>query len=162
MSVQTKPIPDGFHTLTPYLAVKGAARAINFYKSAFGAKERFRMPGPDGKFIGHAEILIGDSIVMLHDEVEAFGNRSPESLKGTPVGFMLYVPDADAAFKRAVEAGATVTRPLANQFYGDRNGTVGDPFGYQWTLSTHKEDVPAEELKNRMAAACAKMAPGQK
>ena len=99
---------------------------------------------------------------MLADEMEAFGNRSPESLKGTPVGFMLYVPDADAAFKRAVEAGATVTRPLADQFYGDRSGTVGDPFGYQWTLSTHKEDVPPEELNKRMAAACAKMAPGQK
>ena len=162
MSVQAKPIPDGFHTLTPYLAVKGAARAIDFYKSAFGAKERFRMPAPDGKCIGHAEILIGDSIVMLADEMETFGNRSPESLKGTPVGFMLYVPDADAAFKRAVEAGATVTRPLADQFYGDRSGTVSDPFGYQWTLSTHTEDVPAEELKKRMAAACAKSAPGQK
>jgi PhnB protein len=161
MSTQTKAIPDGFHTLTPYLAVKGAAKAIDFYKRAFGAKERFRMPTPDGKSIGHAEIVIGDSIVMLADEMDAFGNRSPESLKGTPVNFALYVEDSDVAFKRAVDAGAKVIRPLADQFYGDRAGCVEDPFGYQWTVTTHKEDVPPEELKSRMASVCAKMAQGK-
>ncbi|MGO8674375.1 MAG: VOC family protein [Limisphaerales bacterium] len=158
MSTHTKAIPDGFHTLTPYLSVRGAAKAIEFYERAFGAKERFRMAAPDGKSVGHAEIAIGDSIVMLADEMDAFGNRSPESLKGTPVNFMLYVENSDAAFERAVQAGARVIRPLADQFYGDRSGCVEDPFGYQWTVSTHQEDVPPEELKTRMAAFCAKMA----
>jgi PhnB protein len=116
------------------------------------------MAAPDGKSVGHAEIAIGDSIVMLADEMDAFGNRSPESLKGTPVNFMLYVENSDAAFERAVQAGARVIRPLADQFYGDRSGCVEDPFGYQWTVSTHQEDVPPEELKTRMAAFCAKMA----
>jgi PhnB protein len=162
MSTKPKPIPDGFHTLTPYLAVKGAAQAIEFYKCAFGAKERFRMPGADGKSIGHAEIVIGDSIVMLSDECEVLGHRSPESLKGTPVTFALYVEDADVAFQRAVDAGARVIRPLADQFYGARAGCLGDPFGYHWTVMTHKEDVPPEELERRMAAECAKMTQGKK
>jgi PhnB protein len=162
MSTKAKPIPDGFHTLTPYLAVKGAAKAIEFYKRAFGATERCRMAGADGTSICHAEIVIGNSIVMLSDECEGVGHRSPESLKGTPVNFALYVEDADAAFKRAVEAGARVTRPLADQFYGDRAGCLEDPFGHRWTVMTHKEDVPPEEMKRRMAAECAKMTQGQK
>src|SRR5256886_17542292 len=129
MTTKVKPIPEGFHTITPYLSIKGAAAAIDFYKRAFGAKERFRMPGPDGNTVGPAELLIGDSIVMMADESPQCGNQSPQSLKGTPVGFALYVEDADATFKRAVEAGATVKQPLENKFYGDRAGTVMDPFG---------------------------------
>ncbi len=157
MNTTVKPIPDGFHTLTPYLSVKGAAQAIEFYKRAFGATERCRMPGPDGQTVGHAEIVIGNSIVMLADEFPEFGNTSPQTLKGTPVSFALYVEDADAAYQRAVGAGATVLRPIADQFYGDRAGTVEDPFGHRWTLMTHKEDVAPEELKTRLAAMYAKM-----
>ena len=157
MKTNTKPIPDGFHTLTPYISVKGATEAIDFYKRAFGARERFRLPGPDGKTVGHAEIVIGDSIVMLADEVPAYGNTSPQTLKGTPVNFALYVENADAAFKRAVDAGARVVRPIADQLYGDRAGCVEDPFGHKWTLMTHKEDVSPEELKQRLDAEYAKM-----
>jgi PhnB protein len=160
--MKTKPIPDGYHTLTPYLAVRGAAEAIEFYKHAFGARERLRMPGPDGKSIGHAEIVIGDSIIMLSDEVPQFGNRSPQTLNGTPVTFALYVEDADASYKRAVDAGAKVLRPIADQFYGDRAGTVIDPYGYQWSLMTHKEDVAPEELNKRLKELYAKMAAGEK
>ena len=162
MNTTVKPIPDGFHTLTPYLSIRGAAQAIDFYKRAFGATERFRMPGPDGKSVGHAEIVIGDSIVMLADEFPEFGNTSPQTLKGTPVCFGLYVKDADAAYKRAVDAGATVLKPIADQFYGDRAGTVQDPFGHNWTLMTHKEDLAPEELKTRLAAECAKMGQAKK
>lgn len=146
--------------MTPYLTVKGGAEALDFYKRALGAKERFRMPGPDGKSIGHAEIVIGDSIVMLADE-SPFG-KSPQSLNGTPVSLVLYVQDVDASFKRAVEAGATVMRPVKDQFYGDRSGSLVDPFGHQWHLMTHKEDVPPEEMKRRMAEECAKMAAASK
>jgi len=162
MNTSIKPIPDGFHTLTPYLAICGATEAIDFYKRAFGARERSRMPGPDGKSIGHAEIVIGNSIIMLSDEVPQFGNRSPQTLNGTPVTFALYVEDADAAYKRAVDAGAKVLRPIADQFYGDRAGTVIDPYGYQWSLMTHKEDVAPEELNKRLQELYAKMAAGQK
>ena len=130
MHTTVKPIPDGFHTLTAYLSVRGATQAIDFYKRAFGAIERFRMPAPDGKKIGHAEIVIGDSIVMLADEFPEFGNTSPQTLNGTPVCFGLYVKDADAAYKQALDAGATVLKPIADQFYGDRAGTVQDPFGH--------------------------------
>ncbi len=154
MNTQTKtvkPIPDGFHTLTPYLSVRGGVEALEFYKKAFGAKERFRMPGPDGKTIGHAEITIGDSIIMLADEFPQMGNTSPLTLKGTPVNLCLYVENADAAFKQAVDAGATVMRPLANQFYGDRLGMVKDPFGHTWTLMTHIEDLSEEEVNRRAA-----------
>ena len=161
MSKTVKPIPEGFHTLTPYVIVKGAAEAIDFYKKAFGAEELFRMPGPDGKTVGHAEIKIGDSIVMLSDECPEFGARSPQALNGTPVSFMFYVKDADTAFKRAVDAGAKVLQPLENKFYGDRSGTVADPFGHQWTIGTHVEDVAPEELEKRAAEAFAKMAAKQ-
>jgi len=158
MKQSVKPVPEGFHTLTPYLSVKGAAQAIDFYKKAFGATERYRLPGPDGKTVGHAEIVIGDSIVMLADEMPEYGNQSPQSLNGTPVNFALYVEDADRAFQRAVSAGAKVLRPLADQFYGDRAGCVQDPFGHKWTLMTHKEDVSPEEMKQRVAGEYAKMA----
>lgn len=152
-----KPIPKGFHTATAYLRIKGAAQALEFYRRALGAEERYRMTMPDGR-IGHAEITIGDSIVMLADEFPDMKVCGPQSLGGTSVGLMLYVADSDAAFKRAVDAGAKVLRPLTDQFYGDRSGTVVDPFGHEWTLSTHREDVPPEEMKKRADAMFAKMA----
>lgn len=158
MANQVKSIPEGYHTLTPYLHVRGAAQAIDFYKKAFNAQELFRLPGPDGKTIGHAEIKIGDSIIMLADEMPDWGILSPESLKGTPVSFMLYVEDVDPAFQRALDAGAKVVRPLEDKFYGDRSGTVADPYGHQWSLATHKEDVSPEEINKRMAVEYAKMA----
>jgi len=157
MNAKVKPIPDGFHTLTPYLTVKGGAKAIDFYKRAFGAKELVRMAGPDGQTLGHAEVSIGDSILMLSDEFPGFG-KSPQTLGGTPVSLLLYVEDVDAAFKRAVEAGATVQQPVENKFYGERTGCVLDPFGHLWTLMTHIEDVSPAEMKKRMAEFHAKMA----
>jgi len=144
-----KAIPDGYHTATPYLIVKGAAQAIEFYKKAFGATELFRMGGPDGR-VGHAEIKIGDSVIMLADEAPDMGYRSPSSLGGAAVSTMLYVEDVDDRFDRAVAAGAKVQRALANQFYGDRSGTIEDPFGHVWTIATHVEDVPPDEMKRRM------------
>jgi PhnB protein len=147
---KVKPIPDGYHTLTPYLIVKGGVQALDFYKKAFGAVERFRFPGPGGT-IGHAEIQIGNSMLMLGDESPQALAQSPQSLKGTTFGLAVYVEDVDAAFKRAVDAGAKVLRPVQDQFYGDRSGTVADPFGHQWTLSTHKEDVSPEEMQKRLA-----------
>jgi len=144
-----KPIPDGFHTVTPYLIVKGAAAAIDFYKKAFGAEERFRCPMPDGR-IGHAEIRIGNSHVMLADEFPEMGAKSPQTLGGTPFGICLYVLDSDASFQRAVAAGATVERPIADQFYGDRSGSVINPYGHKWTISTHKRDVSMEEIERAM------------
>jgi len=155
--VAVKYIPDGYHTATPYLIVKGAARAIEFYKQAFGATELMRFPGPNGT-IGHAEIKIGDSPIMLADEMPQMGYRSPAALGGSPVSVMLYVPDVDKVVERAVQAGAKLERPVADQFYGDRNGTFHDPFGHVWTVSTHKEDVSPEEMQRRAAA----MAPAQK
>ena len=152
MSSVVKPIPDGYHSVTPYLVVDGGARAIDFYKQAFGATELFRMDGPDGR-IAHAEIKIGDSHVMLGDESPEMGARSPQSFGGSPVRLMLYVEDVDATVGRAVEAGAKLTRPVADQFYGDRTGGVTDPFGHAWYVATHVEDVPPEELKRRAAAA---------
>jgi PhnB protein len=143
-----KPVPDGYHTVTPYLIMKDAARALEFYKAAFGAVELMRMPAPGGK-IGHAEIRIGDSPVMLADEFPEMDARGPQSLGGSAVGLMLYVEDADAVFNRAVSAGATVQRPMKDQFYGDRSGTLVDPFGHVWTIGTHKEDVPPDEMKRR-------------
>ncbi|HEX3720154.1 MAG TPA: VOC family protein [Verrucomicrobiae bacterium] len=157
MQTKAKPIPDGFHSVTPYLTVKGAAQAIDCYKKAFGAKERFRMPSPDGKSIGHAEIIIGDSILMLADEFPEC-NKSPQTLGGSPLGLMIYVENVDAVFKSALDAGATVKMPLENKFYGDRSGTVTDPFGHVWTISTHVEDVPPAEMERRMKEFCAKMA----
>jgi PhnB protein len=146
------PIPVGYHSVTAYLIVRDAARAIDFYKQAFGASELFRMEAPGNK-IGHAEIKIGDSPVMLADENPAWGARSPEALGGTPVHLMIYVEDVDAVFARALSAGATETQPLKNQFYGDRSGTLTDPFGHSWTVATHVEDVSAEEMERRSAKA---------
>ena len=153
-----KPIPEGYHSVTPYLIVKGAAAALDFYKKAFGATELFRMPMPDGQ-IGHAEIKIGDSHVMLADEPQEerhreIGHKAPKSLGGTTVGIMLYVPDVDAVAKQAVAAGAREIRPRApvvDQFYGDRSGTFLDPFGHVWTIGTHKEDVSSEEMTRRLS-----------
>ena len=154
---KVKPIPDGYPTLTPYLMIPGAAQALEFYTKAFGAKERLRMPAPGG-LIGHAELEIGDSVLMLADEFPGMGMSSPATLKGTTVSFMIYVKDVDAAFKRAVAAGAKVVHPPQDKFYGDRSCTVADPFGHLWSLATHIEDVPPKELKRRAAAEAAKMA----
>jgi PhnB protein len=147
-----KPIPEGYHTATPYLIVKDAARALEFYKKAFGAKELMRFADPGGK-IGHAEIKIGNSPIMLADEHPDMGFRGPQSLGGSSVCILLYVEDVDAWFKRAIAAGGTELKPVKDQFYGDRSGTLTDPFGHVWTISTHKEDVPLEEMHRRMKAA---------
>jgi PhnB protein len=146
-----KYMPKGYHAVTPYLIIKGAAGAIDFYKKVFGATEAFRMADPSGK-VGHAEIKIGDSMIMLADEHPEMGYVGPQTLGGSPVSIHLYVEDVDAVFKRAVAAGAKETLPLKDQFYGDRNGTFHDPFGHVWTVSTHKEDVSPEEMERRMAA----------
>jgi len=152
MTSKVKPIPEGYHSVTPYLIIKDAASAIEFYKKAFGATELMRMADPSGK-IGHAEIKIGDSPIMLADEVLGMGYRSPQSLGGSPVSILLYVEDVDALFDQAVAAGAKVERPVKDQFYGDRSGGVTDPFGHVWYIATHKEDVSPEEMKKRAAAA---------
>ena len=152
MKTNAKPIPDGYHTVTPYLIVKDGARAIEFYKNAFGAKEIFRMGGPDGK-IGHAELQIGDSRIMLGSESPQMGSRSPETLNGTPVSIFLYLNDVDAAFKQAVSAGAKQQQPPQDMFWGDRYGKVTDPFGHEWQLATHKEDLTPEEVGKRAKAA---------
>ncbi len=146
------PIPSGFHSVTPYIAFPDASAAIVFYQAAFGAKERCRLPGMDGQGIGHAEITIGDSILMLSDEFPEYGARSAQSFGGSPVRFTIYVPDVDEAFKRAVDAGCKVVRPVQDMFYGDRAGCLDDPFGLSWTLMTHIEDVPPEEMARRMKA----------
>jgi len=151
MSQKVKPIPDGFHAVTPYLSVQGAARAIEFYQQAFGARELFRMPMPDGK-VGHAEIQIGDSRIMLADEAPGCDFKSPATVGGTAVGLCLYLEDCDAVFEKAVSLGAKVMRPLQDQFYGDRSGTLTDPFGHVWTVATHKEDLTVEEVEKRAAA----------
>jgi len=148
MADRVRPIPEGYHTVTPYLSVKGAASALDFYKKAFGAVEVMRMEQPDGG-IGHADITIGDSHVMLADESPEIGFRSPKTLGGSPVTLALYVEKVDAFVERAVAAGAKLTRPIENQFYGDRSGAVEDPFGHTWHVSTHVEDVPPEEMKRR-------------
>lgn len=144
----TKPIPDGYHSVTPYLVMRDASRAIDFYKRALGATELFRFDAPGGK-IGHAEIKIGDSVIMLADEHPDMGYRGPQSLGGSAVSLMVYVDDADSQFKRAVDAGAKVKQPLKDQFYGDRSGTIEDPFGHVWTIATHKEDLSSEEVMKR-------------
>lgn len=151
MASKVKPIPEGYHAVTPYLSVKGAAGAIEFYTKAFGAKEVMRMPGPHGK-IGHAEIQIADSRIMLGDEYPEMNFRSPQSIGGTPVHIHLYVEDADKIASQAVAAGAKLLRPVTDQFYGDRSGTLEDPFGHVWHVSTHKEDISPEEMKKRAAA----------
>lgn len=144
----TKPIPEGYHSVTPYLIVKGGAEAIQFYKRAFGAVEQMRMASPDGR-IGHAEIKIGDSVIMLADEHPEMGHYSPQSLGGAGVSLMVYVDHVDAVFKQAVASGAKELQPLKNQFYGNRSGTLEDPFGHRWTLATHIEDVAPDEMRRR-------------
>ena len=151
MAGKVKAIPDEYPRVTPYLLVEGAAAAIDFYTRVFGAKERMRMPGPDNK-IGHAEIQIGNSMVMLADANPQMGHKSPKTLGGTPISLLLYVENADETVKRAVAAGGKVVRPVENQFYGDRMGGVEDPFGHLWYVATHVEDVSPEEMKRRMAA----------
>jgi PhnB protein len=146
-----KPIPDGYHSVTPYLIIKGAADAIEFYKKAFGATELFRMEH-EGK-VAHAEIKIGDSPIMLADEHPDMGHFSPKTLGGTPVGIMIYVEDVDTIFPRAIAEGGVEVKPLQDQFYGDRSGTLTDPFGHLWTVATHTEDVSPEEMDQRAAAA---------
>ena len=155
MASTVRQIPGGYHTITPYLSIDGAARAIEFYKKAFGAEELFRMAQPDGR-VGHAELQIGDSRLMLADEYPEMNFRGPSSIGATPVMLHLYVEDVDAAFARAVAAGAKVTRPLRDEFYGDRTGSVEDPFGHRWSLATHVRDVSEEEMQKRAAAASGK------
>ena len=157
MAGQVKPVPSGYHTVTPYLTLSDAASAIDFYKKAFGATERYRMDRPDGK-IGHAEIQIGDSIVMLADESPRSDSRSPTSLGGTTAGIFLYVENVDAVFDTAVKAGAKVHQPLTNMFWGDRFGGLTDPYGHSWALATHIEDVAPEEMEKRMQAAMSQAA----
>ncbi len=150
--MKTKYIPEGFHAITPYLTVKDAKQAIDFYKRAFGARERVTMPTPDGK-VAHAELQLADSIIMLGEECPEHGSVSPETLEGSPVGLALYVEDVDKAFNRAVSAGASVKEPVNDKFWGDRAGSLTDPFGHKWMLLTHVEDVAPDEMKRRMADA---------
>ena len=157
MASRVKEIPQGFHTATPYLTVTDGARAIDFYKRAFGAEERFRMDAPDGK-IGHAELKIGDSIIMLSDEMPQGCCRSPQALGGTAVNIFLYLKDVDRVFQQAVAAGAKVAMPVSDMFWGDRFGQVTDPFGHSWSLATHREDVQPEELRKRAKAVMEKHA----
>jgi len=154
MSVQA--IPKGYHTITPYMTVRDAARAIEFYKQAFGAKEKGVMKGPDGKVM-HAELVIGDSIIMLADEFPEFGSLSPQSTGGSGTGLHIYIEDVDSAFDRAVKAGATVEMPVADMFWGDRYGKLRDPFGHKWSIGTHKADLSMEEMKKGMDETMAKM-----
>jgi len=148
---KVKAVPAGYETITPYITVRGAAKALDFYKKAFGAKETMRLPSPDGK-IGHAEISIGKAHVMLSDEFPEMGAKGPQTVGGSPVLLHLYVDNVDAAFKRAEQAGAKVTRPVADMFYGDRGGQLEDPFGHKWWLASRIEEVAPKELQRRMAA----------
>lgn len=148
---KAKPIPEGYRNVTPYLVIKGAAAAIDFYNKVFGAVEVMRMPQPDGR-IGHAELKFGDSYVMLADEFPEMGVVSPKTLGNSPVGLLLYVEDVDKTVERAVALGATIKKPVQDQFYGDRSGTIEDPFGHKWTVAVHVEDVTPEEMNRRMAA----------
>ena len=150
--MSTKHIPDGYHTVTPYLTVRNAAAALDFYERAFGAKVTMRLDAPDGK-IGHAEFLIEGSPVMMSDESPEMGAISPETLGGVASSLMIYLENVDARFAQAIEAGGIVERPVKDQFYGDRSGTVKDPFGHRWTLATHVEDIPPDEMSKRAAAA---------
>jgi PhnB protein len=145
-----KPIPDGYPQVTPYLCVDGAAAAIEFYTSVLGARERMRMPAPDGK-LGHAELELGESLIMLADEFPEMGVQSPKTIGGTPVTISVYVDDVDAVFEGALAAGATSVRPVEDQFYGDRTGQFEDPFGHRWSVATHVEDVPPDEMERRAA-----------
>jgi PhnB protein len=161
---KVKPIPEGYHTATPYLTIRGTDKAIEFYKKAFGAEEMFRMPGSDGKGVMHAEIRIGDSVIMMGEEMPGMPNAcvSPSTLKGSTMGVMLYVQDVDAAFKRATDAGATAVMPPQDMFWGDRYGKLMDPFGHHWSVATHKEDVPPQEMEKRHKAFVAQMSKGKK
>ena len=147
-----QPIPEGYPQVSPYLCVDGAAAAIDFYGAVFGTTERMRMPAPDGK-IGHAELQLGDAVIMLADESPEIGFRSPKAIGGSPVILSLYVDDVDAVVSRAEQAGATVVRPVETQFYGDRSGQFQDPFGHRWSIATHVEDVSPEEMERRAAEA---------
>ncbi len=151
MAKKTPAIPKGLHTVTPSLFVAGAAKAIDFYKKALGAEERMRFPAPDGSIM-HAELKIGDSVIMLGDEMPDQGGRGPKSIGGTPVSFFVYGEDVDAAWKRAVDAGAKELVPLADQFWGDRTGCLEDPFGHQWWLAQHKQDLTPDELRKNAEA----------
>ena len=155
MAAPVKPIPEGYHSITPYLIVNGAAKAIDFYQQVFGATEVMRMADPKDDKIGHAELAFGDSKIMLADEHPEMNFRGPEALGGSPVSILLYVDDVDATAKRAVAAGAQELRPVADQFYGDRMGTFRDPFGHVWSIATHIEDVSPEEMAKRAEAATA-------
>ena len=152
MPPKVQSIPQGCHTLTPHLVVRDASLAIEFYKLAFGAEERRRMPGPGGKGVLHAELQIGDSVLFLCDEFELSSTRAPFSLKGTTVTIHLYVSDADVAYNRAIAAGAKVTLPIADMFWGDRFAKLTDPFGHEWSIATHKEDLTPEETERRARA----------
>ena len=154
--MSVKPVPDGYHTLTPFLTVRNATRAIEFYKQAFGAVERGVMKGPDGKVM-HAELKIGDSLIMLSDEFPEFGALSPESIGGSAMGLHIYVDGVDAAFDRAVKAGAHVEMPVMDQFWGDRYGKLTDPFGHKWSIATHTKDLSMDEMKHGMNDAMAKL-----
>ena len=154
-----KAIPEGYHTATPYLIIKGAAAAIEYYKKAFGATELFRFPAPGGK-VGHAEIKIGDSPIMLADEYPDMGYKSPQTLGGSPVSIMIYVDDVDTVFDRAIGSGGKVQQAVQDKFYGDRSGTLEDPVGHVWHVATHKEDISLEEMERRAKAASAKASGG--
>ncbi len=149
---KVKPIPEGYPVVTPYLCIDGAAAAIAFYGEVFGATERMRMPAPEGK-IGHAELQLGDSVIMLSDEFPEMGVTSPKNLGGSPVTMSVYVEDVDTVFDRAVEAGAKALRPVEDQFYGDRSGQFEDPFGHRWNVATHIEDVSEEDMAKRASEA---------
>jgi PhnB protein len=153
--MSVKPVPDGYHTLTPFLTVRDAVRAIEFYKAAFGAKERGVMKGPDGKVM-HAELMIGDSIIMLSDEFPDFGSVSPQAIGGSSIGLHIYLDNVDAAFDQAVKAGAQVEMPVMDQFWGDRYGKLKDPFGHKWSIGTHVKDLSMDEMKKGMDEAMAK------
>jgi PhnB protein len=154
--MSVKPIPEGYHTLTPFLTVREAEKAIAFYQQAFGAESRGVMKGPDGKVM-HAELKIGDSIIMLSDEYPHMGAVSPQALGGSPMGLHIYVEDVDASFDRAVKAGAQVDMPVMDQFWGDRYGRLKDPFGHKWSIATHTADLSMDEMKKGMDEAMAKM-----
>ena len=163
MTKATKPIPEGYHTITPHLVIKGADKAIDFYKRALGAEELFRMNSPDGR-VSHAELKIGDSIVFLADEFPEMGGtcRSPQSLGGTAITLNLYVPDVDTRFRRALDAGGKELMPLGDMFWGDRYGMFTDPFGHTWAMATHKEDLSPQEIEERAKQFYAQMAQSQR
>ncbi len=151
---EVKPIPDGYPQVTPYLICDDASAAIDFYRDVLGATERMRMPAPDGK-IGHAELELGNSLIMLADEYPEMGQRGAKTIGGSPVTISVYVEDVDSVFDRAVKAGANVLRPVENQFYGDRSGQFEDPYGHRWNVASHVEDVPPDEMERRVAEAMA-------